>query len=488
LRLLAQRGTVMPELDQRQLESRIDEIRGRWPTVGLAVAVVRPGVVESFCGQGYADIAAAVPVTQDTVFRIASISKTFTAVAVMQLWERGLLDLDAPANQYLRAFRLIPTDPTWRPATVRHLLTHTAGIPEWVHPLRMLNSGWVGESVEAGEQVPTLAQYYRGGLRLAVEPGTICTYSDHGFATLGQIVEDVSGRPLEGYLRENVFQVLGMDGSDLGRSERARAHPATGYRLGSRGPRAVTDRQWVTAAASSIYSTPRDMARYVAALIGGGAGEHGTVLKPETLATMFRAHYQPDPRIPGMGLSFFRGAMGGHAVVEHQGVLPGFNSQIFLAPDDGVGVVAFTNGSRNAATWLTTETGRLLGDLLGVPAPVIRTDVPQHPENWSGLCGWYRPRAQRTDLQAWSMLGAGVQVFVRSGRLRLRTLSPIPVLNRGVVLHPDDDADPDVFRIDLSRYGMAPARVVFTRTAAGAVAAVHFDGLPLSADKRGTRR
>jgi hypothetical protein len=85
------------------------------------------------------------------------------------------------------------------------------------------------------------------------------------------------------------------------------------------------------------------------------------------------------------------------------------------------------------------------------------------------------------------MLGAGVQVFVRAGRLRLRTLSPIPVLNRGVVLHPDDPADPDVFRIDLSQYGMAPARVVFARSTAGAVTAVHFDGLPLSADKRGQR-
>jgi CubicO group peptidase (beta-lactamase class C family) len=477
----------MPEFDQGQLESRVDEIRGRWPAVGLAVAVVRPGQVESFCGQGFADIKARTPITRDTAFRIASISKTFTAVAVMQLWERGLIDLDDPANEYLRSYRLVPADPNWRPATVRHLLTHTAGIPEWVHPLRMVNSGWVGESVAAGERVPTLAQYYRGGLRLAVEPGTVCTSSDHGFATLGQIVEDVGGRPLGKYLRENVFRILAMEGSDLERSGRVRPHLATGYRLGSRGARAVTDRQWVTAAASSIYSTPADMARYVAALIGGGAGEHGTILKPETLATMFRAHYQSDPRIPGMGLSFFRGDLGGHTVVEHQGVLPGFNAQVFLAPDDGVGVVALTNGSRNAATWLTTETGRLLGDLLGVPAPAIRTDVPQHPENWTGLCGWYRPRAQRTDLQAWSMLGAGVQVFVRAGRLRLRTLSPIPVLNRGVVLHPDDPADPDVFRIDLSQYGMAPARVVFARSTAGAVTAVHFDGLPLSADKRGQR-
>jgi CubicO group peptidase (beta-lactamase class C family) len=478
----------MPGLDQDQLTARVDEMRNRWPAVGLAVGVVRHGVLESFCAQGFADIASKTPVTRDTVFRIASISKTFTAIAVMQLWERGLVDLDGPANKYLRAYRLIPADPSWRPATVRHLLTHTAGIPEWVHPSRMVNSGWFGESFDLRKHLPTPAEYYHGGLRLAVEPGTICTYSDHGFATLGQIVEDVSGQSLDRYLYENIFRTLGMHDTDLHRSHRVQRHLATGYRLGSKGAKALTDRQWVTAAASSIYSTPRDMARYVGALIGDGAGEHAAILKPETLAMMFQAHYRTDPRIPGMGLSFFRVDLGGHAVVEHQGVLPGFNSQIFLAPDDGVGVVAFTNGSRYAATWLTAETGRLLGDVIGVPAAAVRTDVSQHPEIWGDLCGWYRPRAQRTDMQAWSLLGAGVEVKVRHGRLVLRTLSPLPVLYRGLVLHPDDEADPDIFRVDLSRYGMAPARVVFSRNSAGAVTAVHLDGLPLSAEKRSAPR
>ncbi len=484
----------MPGIDEQQLRASVDGIRNRWPAIGLAVGAVRRGDPPSFCADGFADIASRTRVTPDTVFRIASISKTFTAIAVMQLWEQGLVDLDGPANDYLRGYRLIPAHPGWRPAPVRHLLTHTAGVPEWVHPTRMVNSGWFGESFALGERLPTLAEYYRGGLRLAVEPGTICTYSDHGFATLGQIVQDLSGQPLEHYLRDHVFRPLGMADSDLLRSERIRAHLATGYRLGRNGARAVTDRQWVTAAASSIYSTPRDMARYVAALVGDGVGGHGAILKPETLATMFRAHYRTDPRIPGMGLGFFRVDLGGHAVVEHQGVLPGFNSQIFLAPDEGLGVLACTNGSRNAATWLTAEpatiqlvhamTQRLLGDLIGARTAVIRTDVPQHPETWDDLCGWYRPRAQRTDMQAWSVLGAGVQVLVRRGRLLLRTLSPIPVLHRGVLLHPDDPGDPYVFRIDLSRYGMTPARIVFGRDPITATMSVHLDGLPLSAEQR----
>ena len=202
----------MPQTDQRQLEpaSTRSGTVGRqsvWRWEWSAAELPHPSAPT-----GFADIASKTPVTVDTVFRIASISKTFTAVAVMQLWERGLVDLDGPANDYLRGYRLIPANPGWRPATVRHLLTHTAGVPEWVHPTRMVNSGWFGESFALGERLPTLAEYYRGGLRLAVEPGTICTYSDHGFATLGQIVEDVSGQPLERYLREHIFRPSGNGG------------------------------------------------------------------------------------------------------------------------------------------------------------------------------------------------------------------------------------------------------------------------------------
>src|SRR5207249_461358 len=134
-----------------------------------------------------------------------------------------------------------------------------------------------------------------------------------------------------------------------------------------------------------VYSTPKDMARYLAALLGGGANQHGSVLKPATLATMFEPQYRPDPRIPGNGLAFFRADLGGHLAVEHDGILPGFDSQIFLAPDDGVGVMAFANGARRAMHWLTPEAGGLLEMLLGVPGAVIRTDVPQRPEIWSDL-------------------------------------------------------------------------------------------------------
>jgi len=122
--------------DELELKGRIDGILNRHPAVGLAVGVVRNGRLEFFSGHGLADIAANTPITQDTVFRIGSITKTFTAMAVLQLWEQGLVDLDAPANDYLRAYRLIPAKAAHQPATVRQLLTHTAGLPQLVHPSR----------------------------------------------------------------------------------------------------------------------------------------------------------------------------------------------------------------------------------------------------------------------------------------------------------------------------------------------------------------
>jgi CubicO group peptidase (beta-lactamase class C family) len=465
------------------LQARIDGILNRHPAVGLAVGVVRNGRLERFSGHGLADIASNTPVTQDTVFRIGSITKTFTAIAVLQLSEQGLVDLDAPANDYLRAYRLIPAKATHRPATVRQLLTHTAGLPELLYPWRAYTP-ILGQTVRFGQQLPTLAEYYHGGLQLVAEPGTIHTYSNHGFATLGQLIQDVTGTPLDRWFRERLFEPLAMTDTDLLRSERVRSRLATGYRLGSDCPHPVGDWDVVTVGAGSIYSTTSDMARYMAALLAGGTGQHGSILKPETLASMFAPHYQPDPRLPGMGLAFFRREVGGHLVVEHEGLVPGFSSQLTVAPDDGVGVLAFTNGARGASAWLGTEMSGLLSDLLGVPDQVIGTEVPHHPELWGELCGWYGFRGSFRDVQRWLVLGA--EVLVRRGQLKLRALSPIPAVHRGLALHPDDERDPYVFRVDLSGLGLGTPKVVFSRAPGVGATAVHLEFPPalLSFDKQ----
>ena len=239
-----------------QLEAQLAVIPSRHPAVGLAVGVVRDGRLECFYGHGLADTASRTPVSEDTVFRIGSITKTFTAVAVLQLCEQGLVDLDAPAGDYLRAYRLIPAKPGHRPPTVRQLLTHTAGLPQLVYPTRAFRPV-LGETVPYGQRVPALAEFYRGRLHLIAEPGTRHTYSNHGFATLGQIIEDVTGQPLSAYFREHIFGPLGMTDTDLARSGRMSARLATGYALRADGPRPVRDCDLITPGAGGIYSTTR---------------------------------------------------------------------------------------------------------------------------------------------------------------------------------------------------------------------------------------
>ena len=254
--------TATGELSTEELQARVRDILHRHPAVGFSLGVIRTGRVAFSYGLGLADVTSNTPITDDTVFRIGSITKLFTAIAVMQLWEQGLVDLDAPANDYLRAYKLIPAESSFQPVSIRHLLTHTSGIPEVRQLADLLHADLTPSggrpavlSVKAGEPLPSLAEYYRGGLRSVVEPGTSFAYSNHGFATLGQIVEDVSGQNLDRYLRERIFEPLGMADTNLIRSERLAARLATGYLLGRRGAKPVPDRDWIGAGAGAIYST-----------------------------------------------------------------------------------------------------------------------------------------------------------------------------------------------------------------------------------------
>lgn len=470
-------------VDEIGLDTTAREILNRHPAVGLAIGVVRQGRLAAFHAEGLADIESRTPITEDTVFRVASVTKVFTAIAVMQLRERGLVDLDAPANDYLRRFQLVPAKAHFGSPTLRHLLTHTAGIREALHWTDLLRLRDMGSVVDARQGVPSLTQVYRGGLRFDAEPGSRFMYTNHGFAALGEVVEEVSGEPLDRYFRTHIFEPLGMRDTTLVLADVPHSRLATAYELGSRGPKRVGAYEVLTLAAGGVNSTPRDMARFLAALLGGGSVDGREVLQPAGLRAMFAPQFQPDPRVPGIGLGLFRAYVGEHLALEHDGLLPGFDAQILFLPDEGLGVMAFANGARRGMHWLGPELDKIARRLLGVPEAAIRSDVPHHPETWGELCGWYSLSVAATDPARFA-LGPGVEVFVRDGRLMIRALSPIPGLYRGFVLHPDDEADPYVFRIAFPWFGVGTGQVVFTRQPGVGVTAVHTAFGPMSFEKR----
>jgi CubicO group peptidase (beta-lactamase class C family) len=466
---------VAARLDDSKLEGLVAGVLNRWPSAGVAAAVVRDGGLAWFSAHGMADTRLGTPVDEDTGFRIGSVTKTFTAVAVMQLWEQGLVDLDGPVSDYLRAFRLTPAKPRLGPVTLRHLLTHTAGIGYWPRPSDLLRPR-VGSGVQTRRPAQPLSEYLHRGLRVEVEPGTRWMYSNHGFATLGQVVEDVTGEPFDRYLREHLFDPLGMGHSDLALSERVNPRLATGYVLGRRGLKPVPWHDMPARAGGAISSTTSDMVRYVAALLGGGSNQAGSILRPDTVAAMFQPHFQADPRIPGMGLGFDLGNEGGHRVVGKDGVVSGFLADIALAPHDDIGVIVLANtgglDGRGAPTPLAQA---ILRHLLGLPVTPIRSDLAPHPEVWADLCGWYDlAPGPMTNLFMRVVMGAGAEVRVKNRQLLLQPLTPIPVLRRGMRLHPDDPEDPYVFRIDMSDMGKPSLPVAFTPASDGSGPAQRF--------------
>lgn len=462
LRTLDPMGT--PEV---AVQHAVGRVLGRWPTAGLAVAVVRDGEPDWFHCHGVSDVTTGAPVGPDTVFRVGSLTKTFTAVAVLQLCEQGRVDLDAPTDDYLSTFRLRRRRPDLEPATVRHLLTHTAGVGYWRRLSDLLRPVY-GSGVEARHLQP-LGEYYRGGLPQEIPPGTKWVYTNHGFAALGQLVEDVSGQPLRDYLRKHVLDPIGMEHTDLGRSDRVTAGLATGYLLRRRGLLRAPSREVPALGGGALYSTAPDLARYVGCLLQGGSGAHGRILEPSTVTTLFTPHYRPDPRLPGMGLGFELGVEDGHCTVGKSGVVSGFLAALTMAPSAGTGVIALANtgglSGRGAPIEVVTA---VLRELLGLPEAQVRHDVPPRPDLWHELCGWYSPAPGAvTNLFTRALLGAGAEVVVEGRRLVLRPLTPIPALRRGVPLLPDDPTDPYAFRADFSTLGMGTLPAVFATTDGG---------------------
>jgi len=301
---------------------------------GAVVVVVRDGKVLFGKGYGFADVKTKKAVSvDDTLVRPGSVSKLFTATAVMQLVEQGKLDLDRDVNDYLD-FKIPATYA--EPITLRSILTHTPGFEE---ALKNLFTG-------SARDLASLRQYVIEHVPARIwPPGTFPAYSNYGLALSGYIVERVSGEKFEDYVANHIYKPLGMRHATFAQPLPPALEPlmSSGYKLGSQEAKAFEEVQ--ASPAGSMAVSGGDMARFMIAHLQDGRYGDGRILKPETAKLMHSRQYAPDPRMPAMCISFFDETQNGHAIVGHGGDTMYFHSHVHLILDANTGLFISLNSA-----------------------------------------------------------------------------------------------------------------------------------------------
>ena len=319
-----------PELTKADFETFLDalipsQLRNR-NIAGAVASVVKDGQVLFQKGYGYDDVEARKSVVPDqTLFRPGSISKLFTATAVMQLVEQGKLDLDRDVNDYLDF--AIPKTYS-QPVTLRQLLTHTAGFEDTLKNLFVAHSS----------DMKPLRTYLVNQMPARIfPPGKVPSYSNYGFALSGYIVERVSGEKFEHYIDNHILKPLGMTNStfDQPLPPQLAAQMSKGYLNTAKKPR---DFEFVQAApAGALSTTAADMTRFMLAFLQDGSVDGVAILKPETVRQMETRQFELHPMINGLGITFMEYSMNPVHAIAHGGDTVYFHSDMVLVPDQHVG-------------------------------------------------------------------------------------------------------------------------------------------------------
>ena len=300
---------------------------------GAAVAVVKDGKVIAMKGYGYSNVEQKIPVDPDgTVFRLASVSKPFTAIAVLQLVEQRKLRLDENVNHYLRLFQLEENYP--QPVTLENLLTHTAGFDD----------GGIGiTSRSAEEQIP-LGTYLARRLGPRVTPaGDEYSYSNRGFSLAGYIVEITSGVPFAQYAEDHIFKPLAMRESGFVIAPELFKNLAVGYdyKKGRFVPVPLDYPSVVPAV--SLVSTASDMSHFMIAELQLGRYGAQRVLTENSALRMFQRQYANDPRIAGTAFAYWEQFSNGIRAVRQDGDWMGAVSTVYFLPAENTGIFIACN-------------------------------------------------------------------------------------------------------------------------------------------------
>jgi len=356
-----------PSLDDTttaKIDAIVEKAMTDFPTPGFELCIVKDGDVVYSKGFGLADVAENRAATPQTLNLQASISKSMTAAAIMRLAEQGLIDLDAPVTDYLPYFTM--ADDRYPAITVRMLLSHRSGMPDspanWTEPL--------DPALNPLEQaVRDLAE-----MELLFAPGEGWSYSSYGYSVLGAIIAAVTGESYESYMVEQWLAPLGMTQSTFVTEDVDPDAQMTGYvsdEAGKATPTGVAC-DGRDASACTLWSNCEDMAKYAQFLLNEGEVGGNVLLQSAAVEAMWTPVSEtgwaemngPHYGLPlqAYGLGWVLGEADGHRLVGHPGGIDGYNSQILLAPDDGLAVIAMDN-------WLD------LAAIPAFPASFAATDV-----------------------------------------------------------------------------------------------------------------
>ncbi|KQZ69024.1 serine hydrolase [Sphingopyxis sp. Root214] len=387
----------------------------RGDAAGAVVVVVKDGKVLTQRGFGYADVGSRRPVDPETtLFRQASVSKMITWTAVMQLVEQGKIDLDRDINTYLD-FKI----PAFqgKPVTMRNLMTHTGGFDEVQRGLNSYDP----------KKIPSLGDALKRQVPHRIyAPGTTPAYSNYGTSLAGYIVERVSGLSYDDYVERHVFAPAGMTRSTFRQPLPAALRPlmASGYMLGSGKPGRFELSS--LAPSGAMTASGADMGRFMIAHLADG----GALMKPATAAQMQNTILRLIPPLNGMALGFYEQNINGRKALSHAGDSLNFHSQLWIFPEEKVGIYMSMNasGTQNVSGPIRAHLFEAFADrYFPFEQRDGRVDAATAREHARMMVGTYNKtrRLETSFLKALELTGQTKVSLDSDGGIRLNTVSGI---------------------------------------------------------------
>ena len=307
-----------------------DEMREQ-KIAGAVIVVVKDGHEVLKKGYGFSDIANETPVDPDiTTFPIASVSKLFTATAIMQLYERGQIDLDEDVQNQIGD--LVIENPYTRKVTCSNLLTHSSGLDEG-------SELFVGTTDKKAIQ-PQDTYFRTHHLNVVEEPDKVSRYSNAGYNLLGYIIERKSGQSYAQFVQENILEPLSMHHTTVAIDDE---NMSKGYEIEGESFKEAPFAYQYALGSGSIISTAEDMSHFLNAYLAKGSYGEQRILQEETVDLMEKKRFANDDILAGMGYGFIREERNGHLILKHEGALPGYMSTVLMIPEANVGIYLSVN-------------------------------------------------------------------------------------------------------------------------------------------------